>query len=225
MRERFNLPLQVVWALALEGKDDAARMEALGIKTQPYDVWQFAKCHDLFGAQHPGRIPGEIVAHVLYFFTQPGATVLDPMAGSGTTPDVCLAMGRKCYAYDIDDRHERKDVIAHNIAVDGWPERVKKADLIFWDPPYFSKMDSTTIGADGYIEGSISKLSRKHTCNSSDVALGQRLRRLVKPGTTIAFLMSDWDDNTEQREGIFVWTMPTYCRQPAGHVASYPSAA
>ena len=65
--ERFNLPLQVVWAIDLDGRDDAERMDRLGIKVQPYDVWQFAKCHDLFGSQHPGRIPGELIAHVLYF--------------------------------------------------------------------------------------------------------------------------------------------------------------
>lgn len=57
--ERFNLPLQVVWAIDLAGRDDAERLDRLGIKVQPYDVWQFAKCHDLFGSQHPGRIPGE----------------------------------------------------------------------------------------------------------------------------------------------------------------------
>lgn len=202
--KRHNLPLQLVWAIALDGMSDAKRMEALDIKVQPYDVWNFPNCHDLFGADHPGRIPGQLVAHVLYFYTQPGAMVVDPMAGSGTTLDVCLAMGRRCYAFDIDARHKRPDVIAHNIATDGWHERVKKADLIFWDPPYFSKMDSQTIGADGYIDGSISKMGR-------DVYLeffAKRLteaRSLVKKGTRLAFLMSDWDDNTGERDGIFIW--------------------
>lgn len=202
--ERFNLPLQTVWAIDLDGRDDAQRLDRLGIKIQPYDVWQFAKCHDLFGSQHPGRIPGQLVAHVLYFFTQPGDLVIDPMAGSGTTPDVCLAMGRKCYAYDIDDRHERVDIIPHNIAVDGWPERAKKANLVFWDPPYFEKMDSTNIGQDGYIEGSISKLGRDGYLAFFAGRLAE-LHGLVKPGARLAFLMSDWDDDTGEREGIFVW--------------------
>lgn len=202
--ERYSMPLILVWAIDLEGRTDEQRMERLGINVQPYDVWHFAKCHDLFGAQHPGRIPGELIAHVLYFFTEPGAKVVDPMAGSGTTLDVCLAMGRECYAYDIDDRHGRPDVISHNIALDGWHERVKKADLIFWDPPYFEKMDSTTIGADGYIEGSISKLERAEYLQFFSDRLTEA-RKLVKKGTRLAFLMSDWDDNTGQRAGIFVW--------------------
>jgi len=48
---------------------------------QPYDVWNFAKCHDLYGREWPGRIPGQLIAHVLYFYTNPGDLVLDPMAG------------------------------------------------------------------------------------------------------------------------------------------------
>ncbi len=202
--ERFNLPLQLVWAIDLDGRTDAERMERLGIKIQPYDVWQFSKCHDLFGSQHPGRIPGELIAHILYFFTEQGDIIVDPMSGSGTTQDVCLALGRKCYGYDIDDRHDRADTLTHNIATDGWPERIKKADLLFWDPPYFEKMDSSTIGPDGYIEGSISKLERNEYLAFFQERLTEA-RGAVKDGTRLAFLMSDWDDNTNEREGIFVW--------------------
>lgn len=204
LAKRHDLPEVLVWSTVLDGLDDKERMSRLNINIQPYDVWQFAKCHDLFGDKHPGRIPGEIIAHVLYFFTQPGAMVIDPMVGSGTTLDVCLAFGRKCYGFDIDSRHNRPDVIKHDIINDGWHERVKKADLIFWDPPYYSKMDSSTIGSDGYIEGSISKLSRDEYL----AFFAQRLadaKSMVKPGTKLAFLMSDWDDNTGAQEGIFVW--------------------
>ena len=202
--KRYNLPEQLVWAIALDGLDDAQRMERLKINVQPYDVWHFAKSGDLFGRDHPGRIPGELVAHVLYFFTQPGDVVVDPMVGGGTTLDACLVMGRKCYGFDIDQRHGRKDVITHNIAVDGWHERVKKANLIFWDPPYFDKMDSSTIGDDGYIEGSISKLDRATYLEFFAQRLAEA-RGMVKRGTRLAFLMSDWDDNTGEREGIFIW--------------------
>jgi DNA modification methylase len=201
--ERFNMPLILVWAIDLQGRTDAQRMERLGIKVQPYDVWNFAKCHDLFGASHPGRIPGELIAHVLYFFTEPGAKVVDPMAGSGTILDVCLAFGRECYAYDIDSRHERPDTIEHDIK-NGWPDRVKKADLVFWDPPYFEKMDKKMIGEDGYIEGSISSLGRDEYLAFFSNRLGEA-KELVKKGTKLAFLMSDWDDNTGERDGIFLW--------------------
>ena len=209
---RLNLSLTDAYAAALDGLDDADRFARLNIKSQPYDVWQFPSCHDLMGDQHPGRIPGQLVAHVLYFFTQPGDLVIDPMAGSGTTADACLLMGRKCYAFDIDDRHGRVDIIPHNIATDGWHERVKKADLIFWDPPYFEKMDSTNIGQDGYIEGSISKLGRDGYLAFFEERLTE-LREMVNPGARLAFLMSDWDDNTGERDGIFVWDYADIIRQ------------
>ncbi|MGH6693144.1 MAG: hypothetical protein ACREF4_20955, partial [Gammaproteobacteria bacterium] len=52
--------------------DDEAVLREKGIRVQPYDVWHFASCHPEMGAEHPGRIPGEIVCHVLYFYTQAG---------------------------------------------------------------------------------------------------------------------------------------------------------
>jgi len=66
--KRQNMQAQLVWAIDMEGRTDKDRMAKLGINIQPYDVWNFATCHELFGTQHPGRIPGQIVAHVLYFY-------------------------------------------------------------------------------------------------------------------------------------------------------------
>ena len=67
----------------------------------PYDVWPFR--HDrAFGIPHPGSIPPAIVAHALHYFTPPGGLVVDPMAGGGTTLDVCQSMGRRCLAYDLE---------------------------------------------------------------------------------------------------------------------------
>jgi hypothetical protein len=201
---RYAMPEILVTAYGLDGLDDAERMRALNIKVQPYDVWTFHRSDDRFGAKHPGRIPGQLVAHTLYFFTKQGDTVVDPMAGSGTTSDVSLALGRQCYAYDIDMRHDRPDIIPNDIIQDGWPERTKKADLIFWDPPYFSKMDSANIGADGYIDGSISKLDKKAYLAFFAERFAD-LHDIVKPGTRFAFLMSDWDDHEHPGDGIYLW--------------------
>lgn len=203
---RLDLPLTDCWAAMLDGMDDKERLKRLGIKTQPYDVWNFSRCHDLMGDSHPGRIPGELVAHVLYFFTKPGELVIDPMAGSGTTLDACLLMGRKARGYDIDDRHERVDIEECNPR-EGWPSSVEKASLVFWDPPYFDKMDSANIGDDGYIEGSISGLSPDEYMKWFDNRFGE-LYEVSKKTTTLAFLMSDWDSqnsNHKDHAGMFVW--------------------
>lgn len=194
--ERFNMPLILVWAIDLAGRTDEQRFERLGIRIQPHDVWYFTKCNNLFGAEYPGRIPGELIAHVLYFYTNPGDTIIDPMAGSGTTLDVCLAMNRKCYAYDIDNKYERADIINHDIHLDKCPERIKKANLIFWDPPYFNKKE--------YTEDSISHLQREDYLNFFTESLSSAYQQ-VKKGAKLAFLMSDWNDEEGKEEAIFIW--------------------
>jgi ParB family chromosome partitioning protein len=66
----------------------------VNFRPTPYDVWAFR--HDrAFGIPHPGAIPPGIIAHTLYYFTPPDGLVVDPMAGGGTTIDVCEAMGRR----------------------------------------------------------------------------------------------------------------------------------
>jgi hypothetical protein len=205
--KRWNLPAQVVWSMELDGLDDADRLQALGIKVQPYDVWNWSSCHDLMGDAHPGRIPGELVCHLLYFLTKPGQLVVDPMAGSGTTLDACLLMGRKARGYDIDLRHERVDVEQHDLT-DGWPDPTGKADLIVWDPPYYDKMDHTTIGGDGYIDGSISGMSPDEYMAWLAKRFDQ-LAEVAKPGARLAFIMSDWTPEHakahDDHPGLFVW--------------------
>jgi hypothetical protein len=56
--ERLNIPLLLMWAMALRDLDDQERLKRLGITLQPYDVWNFARCDDLYGGGWPGRIPG-----------------------------------------------------------------------------------------------------------------------------------------------------------------------
>lgn len=196
--QRYNLPEVLTWGIKLGEESDFDKMKELGIKIQPYDHWVFGKCKELFGIEdYPGRIPGQVVVHVLYFFTEPGDMIIDPMAGSGTTPDVCLSLGRECYAYDLANSSERSDILIHDMKR-GWPDRAKKADLIFWDPPYFEKKDKE------YGEASVSKLGREEYLQFFSERL-KEAKGLVKKGTKLAFLMSDWDDNTGERKGIFIW--------------------
>lgn len=36
-----------------------------------FNVWNFPRCDDRFGIDYPGRIPGQIIEHLLYYFTEP----------------------------------------------------------------------------------------------------------------------------------------------------------
>ena len=110
----------------------------------PYDIWSFR--HDrAFGVPHAGSIPAAIVAHALYYYTQPGALVIDPMAGGGTTLDVCQSMGRRCLAYDIEP--VRSEIRPHDIR-HGFPGDAAGCDMIFCDPPYHTML-ARRYSADG----------------------------------------------------------------------------
>jgi hypothetical protein len=201
--------LTLAWALRLRDMSDQEIAEAveeegelegeLGFKIIPHDYWPPGGMMELAGLDHPGRIPGRIVMNTLYFFTERGDVVLDPMAGGGVTADCCLLMGRACYSYDIDLRHGRPDILEWDLA-EGWPDRIKKADLIFWDPPYFDKMD------DDYPEGSISSMERGEYLSFLAHSLSEA-KSSAKKGARLAFLMSDWtpgnDDDPDS--GIFLW--------------------
>jgi len=117
----------------------------------PYDVWAFR--HDrAFGVPYPGSIPPAIVAHTVHYFCPPEGLVVDPMAGGGTTLDVCQSMGRSCLAYDLEP--SRPDIRYHDIRA-GFPAEAVGCNLIFCDPPYH------TMLARRYSPGNIASASWK----------------------------------------------------------------
>jgi hypothetical protein len=125
-------------AIILRGKSVEATKKGIGelVNFQPqlYNVWNFPNCNPLFGIEYKGRIPGQIVQNVLYYYTKENDLVVDPMAGGGTTIDVCKFMNRRCLAYDINK--VRNDITAVHDIRNGYPPETKDADLIFLDPPY-----------------------------------------------------------------------------------------
>lgn len=116
------------------------------------DVWSFSQCDKRFGHDFKGRIPGQIVQHTLYYYTEVFDIVIDPMVGSGTTVDVCKLMLRRYRAYDLNP--VRSDIQKHNI-LDGLPEETKGCNLIFVDPPYWDMNEGDYQDQ----EGSLSSLT------------------------------------------------------------------
>lgn len=116
-----------------------------GTKDLPWlrytDVWNFSECDDRFGLKDfDGRIPGQIVQNALYYYTTEGDFIIDPMAGGGTTLDVCTKcdeVKRECLAFDINP--PRPDILKAD-ATKPWPTD-KQADLVFIDPPYWSQKE------------------------------------------------------------------------------------
>ena len=96
------------------------------------NLWDFSRCDPCFGFEYPGRMPGQIVQNLLYYYTEKDDLVVDPFAGSGTTIDVCKIMKRRCVAFDLNPL--RRNITQNNV-LDGIP--VGNCNFIILDPPYW----------------------------------------------------------------------------------------
>ena len=103
------------------------------------DIWRIPDCDERFGKDYSGRIPGQIIQNLLYYFGKLNDLVVDPMAGGGVTVDVCKSMKRKCIAFDISP--SRDGIIKHDARNKPWPFK-ELANLIFIDPPYWSQLET-----------------------------------------------------------------------------------
>jgi len=195
--EEHCYPEPLVWSVAFEGKSDKERFESLNWGLRTWDYWYWNDVDHRFGDNWPGQIPAQLVAHTLFYFTQEGCLVFDPMAGGGVVADTCLAFHRKCWSFDLDDRPEtRPEIEPYQWKPESllWPVPPKgrragkgkeKPDLIFFDPPYFNKL------ADQYRKESISSLSRKEYLRFFQ-ELFPLARERSKSSARIAFLNADW---------------------------------
>ncbi len=193
--EKHGWTEPMVWSLALEAKEDLERFKELGWGLRTWDLWEWNDCDRRFGDDWPGRIPAQLIAHILYYFSKQTDLILDPMAGGGVTPDTCLALNRRCWAFDMTDRPETRPEIEpctwtlpDSPDKPDWPITSKgKPDLIIFDPPYFDKK------AADYAEKSISDLSKKEYLEFLE-AFFALLKRNAKKTTRLAFINADWRD-------------------------------
>jgi hypothetical protein len=167
----------------------------LGIPIRSSDVWIFRESDELFGLNYPGKTHAHIVFNTLYFFTEKGDLVIDPMAGGGVVGDVCKVLGRKCSMYDVNPA--REDVIKHDLVKQGFPKETENADLIFWDPPYYKKK------REEYGPQSISSLSIEEYLQVFQRAADAFARKAIKK---VALLISNYDDeyHGHPEENIFI---------------------
>ena len=189
--EGHDCPEPLVWFVAFEGKSDQERFKSLNWGLRTWDYWYWNDVDQRFGSNWPGQIPAQLVAHTLFYFTQEGDLVFDPMAGGGVVADTCLAFHRKCWSFDLDDRLEtRPEIEPYQWNPDSlmWPVKGKeKPDLIFFDPPYFNKL------ADQYRKESISSLDREEYLRFFREFF-PLAKEHSKTSARIAFLNADWRD-------------------------------
>ena len=190
----YHMDLALVWALRLEGKTDQEKFKELGWGLRTWDQWYFNECDERIGDDWPGRIPAQLIAHTLFYFTKPGNLVLDPMAGGGVVPDVCLLFERKCQSFDLALRDNRPEIQRYYWDPQNWTWPVtKKPDLIFFDPPYFSKKERDYEKKTNAESPSISSYT-KEEYESFLEGFFLLAHRKSKAITRMALLNADWRD-------------------------------
>lgn len=105
---------------------------------QHFDIWQLGGDDD---SAYFGRLPAGLVDNLLWLYTEPFATIIDPFAGRGTTIKAAKRMGRRVWASDRQGNRwdETLSIHEHDITT-GWPDTApNKADLILLDPPYWQQ--------------------------------------------------------------------------------------
>jgi hypothetical protein len=109
-----------------------------GFDLKERNVWSFDTPDLRFGKSgFKGRLPGQVVTNALFYYTEPGAVVVDPFAGSGTLGDVIDVLPyfstRKYKLYDVEPIDPR--IARHDVLKMGIPEPSEKVDYVFLDPP------------------------------------------------------------------------------------------
>ncbi len=119
-----------------------------GFDLRERNVWTFETPDPRFGKPNfKGRIPGQIVANALYYYTRPGEYIVDVFAGSGTLGDVIDTLpyfqDRKYKLYDANPLENK--IARNNVLLTGIPEQSGTVDYVFLDPPTeFTQKDTST---------------------------------------------------------------------------------
>ncbi|MBI5472787.1 MAG: hypothetical protein HY961_10630 [Ignavibacteriae bacterium] len=131
-------------------EDELARREdektKFGFDLKEKTIWSVDAPDPRFGkAGYKGRLPGQLIANALFYYSEPGWLIVDPMAGSGTIGNVIETIphfsNRHCRMYDLDPSDQR--IQRANILQTGIPEQSASVDYVFLDPPseFYPKSD------------------------------------------------------------------------------------
>ena len=132
--------------------------------------------------KYAGVTPAFIIYNMVRRYTEPGDLVLDPMAGSGTSIDVCEEEGRRCVAFDVSPtRHDIKQNDARKI-----PLASESVDMVFIDSPYGDNINYNDQ------PGNIGTLSAEgdEFYKALDMVMSE-CDRVMKPGKVLGWLIGD----------------------------------
>ncbi len=147
--------------------------------------------------KYPGVTPALVIYNLIWRYTDPGDLVVDPMAGSGTTYDVCREEKRRCICYDIAPK--RPEVIQNDSRK--IPLEDNSVDMVFVDSPYG---DNIRYNDDPNCIGKISSEAEEFYDELEKVI--RECHRILKPGKVIGWLIGDqWVKNKFTPVGFKVY--------------------
>ena len=76
-------------------------------RTLANDIWDFAPVRPYPG-KHPCEKPAPLLRHMIETSTRPGALILDPFAGSGSTLEVAASLGRNAIGVEKSEKYCEK---------------------------------------------------------------------------------------------------------------------
>jgi DNA modification methylase len=140
--------------------------------------------------KYPGVTPAFIIYNLIWRYTKPGDLVLDPMAGSGTTIDVCKEEIRRVIAFDIVPT--RKDIIQADARA--LPLKDGVVDLVFIDSPYGDNIKYNDHPRNiGHIPA-----TEERFCDELEKVMVE-CNRVMKEGAVLGWLIGD-----QWAKGVFV---------------------
>lgn len=182
----------------------ANKRDDSGINEHPpiYNVWNYSSCDPRFGGEyggmrlkeHPGRIPGQAIINLLLWLTKPFDVVVDPMAGGGTTIDVCRYLLRRYHCFDIDPC--RPDIKQWDIQK-GYPKLPQKPDIIILDPPYWR------LKRDEYSQDGVARTSYREWLSFMKKVAKDSFKTL-KPRGHVALFIESFLDERETGKFLFL---------------------
>jgi len=121
----------------LNKTNQAAAEHATEFKIPVYNIWKQQTKSE--GSEHFGNSESTWLDNLLYLYTEPFDTVVDPFAGGGSTIDVCKKRFRRYFVSDRKPIVEREKEIRQHDLTDGIlkPSQWNDVKLVYLDPPYW----------------------------------------------------------------------------------------
>jgi len=132
--------------------------------------------------KYAGVTPALIIYNMIWRYTEPGDLVVDPMAGSGTTIDVCKEEKRIAIGYDI--HSTRADIVKNDARQ--IPLGDNSVDMVFIDSPYG---DNIRYNEEPNNIGNISSESEEFYDELERVMTESK--RILKEGKVLGWLIGD----------------------------------